>query len=114
MSIKVYATAVDPNSVSSLQTEEEEILTTLGPAEETVAVQLQELFESVTEALSSKVEVESQLTVEINGSVSLKAQGGLKYLFFNIGAETGNTNTMKVTLSTSLFPKKQKTNKTDE
>jgi hypothetical protein len=46
----------------------------LGPQEETVAVQLQELFESVMEALSSKVDVESQLTVEINGSVSLKAQ----------------------------------------
>jgi hypothetical protein len=46
MPIKVYATAVDPASVSSLQTEDEEILTTLGPQEETVAVQLQELFES--------------------------------------------------------------------
>jgi hypothetical protein len=66
-------------------------------------------FESVMEALSSKVDVESQLTVEINGSVSLKAKGGLKYLFFNIGAETANTNTMKVTLSTTLQPKIQKT-----
>ena len=55
------------------------------------------------------IDVESKLTVEINGSVSLKAQGGLKYLFFNIGAETGNTNTMKVTLSTTLHPKRQKT-----
>jgi hypothetical protein len=109
MPIKVYATAVDPASVSSLQTEDEEILTTLGPQEETVAVQLQELFESVMEALSSKVDVESQLTVEINGSVSLKAKGELKYLFFNIGAETANTNTMKVTLSTTLQPKIQKT-----
>lgn len=106
MTIKVYATAVDPASVNSLQTEEEEILTTLGPQEETVAVQLQELFESVTESLSTQLEVESQLTIEINGSVSFKAQGGLKYLFFNIGAETGNTNTMKVTLSTTLHPKK--------
>jgi hypothetical protein len=49
------------------------------------------------------------LTVEINGSVSLKAKGELKYLFFNIGAETANTNTMKVTLSTTLQPKIQKT-----
>jgi hypothetical protein len=107
MTIKVYATAVDPASVSSLQTEDEEILTTLGPDEETVAIQLQELFESVTEALSTKIDVESQLTVEINGSVSLKAQGGLKYLFFNIGAEASNTNTMKVTVSTTLHPKKR-------
>jgi hypothetical protein len=27
-------------------------------------------------------------STDINSSVSLKAQGGLKYLFFNIGAET--------------------------
>ncbi len=108
VTIKVYATAVDPTSVSSLQTEDEEILTTLGSQEETVAIQLQELFESVTESISAKLEVESQLTIEINGSVSLKAQGGFKYLFFNVGAETGSTNSMKVTLSTKLHPKKQK------
>jgi hypothetical protein len=108
MSIKVYVTTTDPSTVSSLKTEEEEILTTLGPKEETFAIQLQELFESVTDAIKTSLDIESQLTVEITGSMSLKAQGGLKYLFFNLGAETGSANTMKVTLSTVVHPQKLK------
>jgi hypothetical protein len=67
---------------------------------------LQELFNSVTEAITASLEVESQLmTVEITGSVSLKAEGGIKYLFFNVGAEAGATGAMKVVLSTTLKPK---------
>ncbi len=104
MPIKTYITTVDPKDVSSLKTEQGEILTTLGPQEETVAVQLQELFSSVTEAITASLEVESQLTIEITGSVSLKAQGGIKYLLFNAGAEAGTTGAMKVVLSTTLKP----------
>ena len=105
MSIRTYVTTVDPNTVSSLQTDDGEILTTLGPQEEAVAVQLQELFSSVIETVTASLEVESQLTVEVTGSVSLKAQGGIKHLLFNIGAEAGATGAMKVILSTILKPK---------
>ncbi|MCP4405925.1 MAG: hypothetical protein GY801_52610 [bacterium] len=104
MSIKTYVTTSNPNAVSSLKTEEAEILTTLGTDEETIAVKLQELFESVSEAITPNLKTEGQLTVEITGSVSLKAQGGMKYLFFNIGGETGSTDSMKVTLSAKLNP----------
>jgi hypothetical protein len=105
MSIKTYITTVDPSEVSSLNTEEGEILTTLGPQEDSVAVQLKELFSSVTEAISDSIEGESKLTIEITGSISLKVQGGVKYLFFNAGAEAGKTIGMKVVLSTTLMPK---------
>jgi len=105
MPIKTYVTAVDPTSVGSLQVEDKEILEVLGTQETAVAVQLQELLGSVTEAITASLEVESQLTLEVTGSISLKAEGGVKYLFFNLGAEAGATGTMKVVLSTTLRPK---------
>jgi hypothetical protein len=105
MPIKTYVTTSPVESVSSIKTEEGEILTTLGTPEEAVAIQLQELFGSVTEAITASLEVESQLAIEITGSISLKVQGGAKYLFFNAGAEASTTGTMKVTFSTTLKPK---------
>lgn len=104
MAIKAYATAVDPKKVSSVEVGDKKFLTTLG-SEDNIAVQLQELFESVTESITASLEVESSLTIEISGSISLKAQGGAKYLFFNVGAEASTTGTMKVTLSTKVTPK---------
>ena len=85
--------------------EDRTILPTLGPQEKTVAVQLQELFTSVTDSITASLEVESQLMLEITGSITLKAEGGVKYLFFNVGASAEAAGTMKVTLSTTLRPK---------
>jgi hypothetical protein len=48
MPIQTYVTTVDPNTVSNLQIDEIEVLLTLGPQENAVAVQLQELFASVS------------------------------------------------------------------
>lgn len=108
MPVKTYVTTVDPSEISSLDTEDGtiEILSTLGTEEDAVAVQLQELFSSVTEAIANSLEAESKLTIEITGSVSLKAQGGVKYFLVNAGAEAGKTMGMKVVLSTTLQPKK--------
>lgn len=105
MPIKAYATTVSPDSAKSLRVEDKEILKTLGDQDKAVAVQLRELFGSITESITASLEVESQLVVEITGSVSLKAQGSTKYLFFNVGAEAGATGTMRVTLTTTLKPK---------
>lgn len=104
MPIHVYVTSVNPDTVSSIDLDETEILPTLGQ-EKPIAVQLEELFTSVTQAITGSLEVESQLTLEIAGSVSLKAEGGVKYLFFNVGAEAGATGKMKVILSTKIGPK---------
>ena len=104
MSIQVYVTSVDPDNVSSITVDETELLPTLGQ-DKPVAAQLQELFTSVTQSISSSLEVEGQLTLEITGSISLKAEGGVKYLFFNVGAEAATTGTMKVVLSTTVKPK---------
>jgi hypothetical protein len=105
MSIKAYATTESPETAKGLRIDDKQILKTLGDNDKAVAVQLQELFASVTESITASLEVESQLVVEITGSISLKAQGSTKYLFFNVGAEAGATGTMKVTLTTTLKPK---------
>lgn len=105
MAIEMYVTSVDPQSGKSVQLEDRTILPTLGPEEDTLAVQLQELFESVTEKVAATIESESKLTIEVTGSLTLKTQGTVKYLFFNVGGEAGKTGTMKVTLSTNLQPK---------
>lgn len=105
MPIKAYATTGDPRTANALKVEGKEILKTLGPKDEAVAVQLRELFASITESITASLEVESQLVIEITGSISLKAQGSTKYLFFNVGAEAGATGSMKVALTTTLRPK---------
>lgn len=105
MAIKTYVTSVNQSEKSGIKVEDTEILTTLGDEEEAISIQLKELFESVTEAIIPNIQSESQLTVEVSGEVSLKAQGGIKYLFFNVGGETGSKGAMKVTLTTTLKPK---------
>ena len=119
MSIKAYVTSESPETARGLKIDDKQILKTLSDSDKAVAVQLQELFASVTESITASLEVESQLVVEVTGSVSLKAQGGTKYLFFNVGAEAGATGTMKVTLTTTLKPKTEikfgdKTKKTEK
>ena len=105
MTIRTYITTVDSEDIENLNTEDGEILDTLGTREENVAVQLQELLSSVTESIAESIDVESKLTIEITGSISMKAKGDIKYLFFNAGAEAGTTGGMKVVLSTTLKPK---------
>lgn len=107
MTIEMYVTSVSPESDKAVEVEDRKILPTLGAGEEAIAVQVQELFESVIEKVADSIEVESQLTIEVTGSLTLKTQGGVKYLFFNVGGEAGKTGTMKVSLSTTLKPKNQ-------
>lgn len=56
-------------------------------------------------SVAESLETESTLAIEVAGSLSLKAQGGIKYLFFNVGGEASSTGTMKVTLTTKVKPK---------
>ncbi len=112
MTIKALVLSGDPNKSGSVNLGDETILSTLGQ-EQSVAVQMNELFTAVTESITASLEVESQLTLEITGSISLKAEGSTKYLFFNVGASGEASGSMKVTLSTTLKPKfESKTEKT--
>ncbi|MEL7006755.1 MAG: hypothetical protein AAFN93_29115 [Bacteroidota bacterium] len=103
MPIKTYLTTSSAES-EEIKIDDEEFLDILGPEEEAMAVKLEELFESITNTMASSVEAESKLTIEVTGSMTLKAKGGVQYLFFNAGAEASTVGTMKVTLSTTLQP----------
>lgn len=104
MSIDVYVMSKDVDSVSKLKIDGKEILSTLGKKEDAFALKLQEVFQSVKKSILPTIENESDLTIEVTGSVSMKASGGIQYLFFNIGGEAGKTGTTKVTLKTTLQP----------
>ena len=110
MPLEIYAVTSDPTQSSSVKLENSEVLTTLGSSEDNIAIQLKELLNSVTESISEDAKEECNVSIEVSGTVNLKAQGGIKYLFFNIGGEASTTNNMKVVLSTKILPKKKATN----
>lgn len=83
--------------------EDSRILDMLGD-EHIVALQLRDLFEAVKEALTDAVSSTSELTVEVSGSLELKAQGDTKLVIFNVGASGTSTNKMTVTLRTNIEP----------
>jgi hypothetical protein len=105
MAIKTYVTAADGQDAGSIKTDEGEFLATLGSQEENVAIQMSELFSSISNSVAEFLQVESQLTIEITGAVKIKAQGGVNYLFFNAGAEMETNGGMKVVFTTTLKPK---------
>jgi hypothetical protein len=111
MSIKAYIISSDPISAAPIKLEDREILPTLGEREADVALQLRELFAAINESITASLEVESQLSIEITGSISLKAQGGTKLLFLNLGTEAAAAGSMKIILSTTLKPKVATKNK---
>ena len=104
MSIEVYAVTSDPKEGSKIKVNNKEILSTLG--DDSLAVQLKDLFKSVIDSISNEISFSSQINIEVTGSVNLKAQGGIKYLFFNVGGEASTTGAMKVSISTTIQPKK--------
>lgn len=104
MTVKTVVTFQDLTETSKIKLEDRELLDVLGDREEAVAVQLGELLESVTESLRGALEHEGELTLEINGALDVKTAAGVKYLFFNAGADVTKHNTMKVTLKTKVMP----------
>jgi hypothetical protein len=105
MSLQLRITFQSLSEGSAIQVGEHEMLPVLGEREEAISVQLQELLNSVTEAVHEAIQSEGELTLEINGALQVTARAGIQYLFFNVGADASKTNTMKVTLKTKVIPK---------
>ena len=105
MALQTLVTFQSSSEVSKIRFENHEILDVLGAREEAIAVQLKELLSSVTDEVREAIGSEGELSIEINGSVEMKASAGIQYLFFNVGAGASNTSTMKVTLKTKVAPK---------
>lgn len=104
MAIEVYALSAGSGESSTLQLDDKKMISVLGDAEESLAVKLKDLFNSVIESISGDIKEESQINIEVSGSIDLKVKAGVKYLFFNVGGEASNTGTMKVSLSTTIKP----------
>ena len=72
-------------------------------------MQIDEVVKTISESIRGSITDESELTVEITGSISLKAEGGVKWLFFNVGGGTTKSDTLKVTLKTKISPSQSET-----
>lgn len=104
MSLKMCVVSASPEEKKNVKLDNYELVDVLGDKEENYAVQLEELLNTVVEPIKSNIEHESELTIEITGSTTLKASGGVKWLFFNIGSEGSKSGTMKITLKTKIMP----------
>lgn len=105
MPVKTLVTTSDPEKQSSIVVGNEEILTTLDDHGKNISLQLQEIFESIQENIGQVITSESRLTIEMTGEASVKACGGINYLFFKIGGDAGSKNSIKVALTTTLMPR---------
>jgi len=104
MAIKAYVIS-EAQQGQKLQIDGVELRDILGDREEAVAVQINELFNAITESVASDLTSEGELEIEITGSIALKAEGGVKWLFINAGGSATSTDTMKVKLKTKIGPK---------
>lgn len=104
MSLKVYVVSLDPSAQQNAVIEDHELVDILGKKEKAVAVRLEELFNSVIERIKNNLFAESELTIEVSGSVELSGEGGVNWLFFDVGGSATKTNVMKVILKTKIKP----------
>lgn len=75
----------------------------LGAAQD-VAMQLDEVIADIWETVASSITTESELVVELTGTVSFKGSAEARWLVFNVGGSGERVNTLKVALKTSLKP----------
>jgi hypothetical protein len=102
MSLNVYVTSSKPGAEDRINLGDRELVTTLGPSESAMAVKIGELFSAVLAEVKGKNIGDGELTAEVTGSVTLKAEGGVKWMIFNIGGGAEKNNQMKVTLKAKL------------
>lgn len=108
MSLKVYAISSDNPNSQNVQVEDFEIIDVLGRKEEALAVKIEELFSSVISSIGKNLQHESELTVEVTGTITLKGEAGAKWLFFNVGSSATQADVMKVILKTKINPHEMK------
>src|SRR5512140_2034787 len=74
----------------------------LGEDPAAVAVKIDEIIKAVSDGVQASLVGPAELSVEISGSVALKAEAGVKWMLFKLGGSTENKSTMKVILKTKL------------
>lgn len=104
MSLEIFVVGQELGPETPIQLEGRRLEQFLGDEEETPAVQIQQLLESLTESIGKSIRQKSRLEIELSGSVELKGKGGVQWLLFNIGGESSRTSTLKVTVETTVEP----------
>jgi hypothetical protein len=109
MSMEVVLVATDLKKPQKLNFQNYDLVRVLGTEEEAIAVRVSEVLKAISDTVASSIITESELTIEITGSMKLKAEGGVKWLVFNVGGGTESGDELKVVLKTKLNPAVVKT-----
>lgn len=104
MALKVLVTSLNEDEPQNLKVDDFEIRDVLGKKENKIGVKVEELFNSVIDNVSKSLSTESELTIEVSGAVTLQAEAGAKWMFFNLGGKASKTDNMKVVLKTKIAP----------
>lgn len=103
--LKIAVSCRGPEEYEELEIDGQKLLAMRGEKEEK-PVDLKELLESITEEVSGCITEPCDMTIELSGSTTYGAGGGLKALIIDISGKAEKTSGIKITLNTKINPKK--------
>lgn len=103
--LKIAVSCRGPEEYEELEIDGQKLLAMRGEKEEK-PVDLKELLESITEEVSGCITEPCDMTMELSGSTTYGAGGGLKALIIDISGKAEKTSGIKITLNTKINPKK--------
>lgn len=104
MAVKTVVVTSDRAKARKVKFEDYDLVEVLGDSNDALGLRIDEVVRSISDSVRESITSESELAIEITGSVSLKGEAGAKWLFFNIGGSATESDTLKVTLTTKLSP----------
>ncbi|MBE9594492.1 MAG: hypothetical protein IMF19_13560 [Proteobacteria bacterium] len=103
--LKIAVSCRGPEEYEELEIDGQKLLSMRGEKEEK-PIDLKELLESITEEVSGCITEPCDITIELSGSTTYGAGGGLKALIIDISGKAEKTSGIKITLNTKINPKK--------
>lgn len=104
MGVEILVHTSDEADLEEIQFDDYQVVDVLGKKEKDFALKIDELYSEVIESVGKSLKHESELTIEITGSINLKANAGAKWLLFKVGGSAEKTNSMTITLKTKIKP----------
>jgi hypothetical protein len=104
MPINVIVVASEDGDENIRYEDKERVEVLGGDKAEKIAVSMDDIFDTIKEVISKRIDHEAELQIELSGSVSLKADAGAKWLFLNVGGSATKTDNLKVTMKTKVVP----------
>ena len=104
--LKIAVACRDPEEDEELEIGGQKSLTMRGNKKEEKPIDLKELLESITNEVRGCITEPCDMTMELSGSTTYGAGGGLKALIIDISGKAEKTSGIKITLNTKINPKK--------